>query len=71
MTTIEQIQASIKQLSPAELAQLRTWLAELEARQFDERLARDLTTDGPAKRAMDELAEAALAEHRRGGSRKL
>ncbi|MDZ4843103.1 MAG: hypothetical protein SH859_13340 [Hyphomicrobium aestuarii] len=71
MSKLDQIRGSIEQLAPREISELREWLAELEARMFDERLARDLNTDGPAKRAIDTLADAALAEHRRGESHEL
>ena len=41
MTKIEQIQLSIEQLSAEEIAELREWLEELDARLFDEKLERD------------------------------
>jgi hypothetical protein len=41
MTKLEQIQSSIETLTAEEIAQLREWLAELDARLFDERIERD------------------------------
>jgi hypothetical protein len=41
MTKIEQIQSSIAQLSAEEIAELREWLDELDARLFDEKIERD------------------------------
>jgi hypothetical protein len=41
MTKIEQIQSSIEQLSAEEIAELREWLDELDARLFDEKIERD------------------------------
>ena len=66
MTKLEQIQSSIETLTPGEIAKLREWLAELDARLFDERIERDAKAG-----KLDKLAEQALAEHARGLSRKL
>jgi hypothetical protein len=41
MTKLEQIQSSIEKLSAEEIAKLRDWLDELEARLFDEKIERD------------------------------
>jgi hypothetical protein len=41
MTKLEQIQSSIEKLSPEEIAKLREWLDELDARLFDEKIERD------------------------------
>ena len=41
MTKLEQIQSTIEKLSPEEIALLREWLAELDARLFDEKIERD------------------------------
>ena len=41
MTKLEQIQSSIEALPAGDVAKLREWLAELDARLFDERLERD------------------------------
>jgi hypothetical protein len=71
MTKLDRIQASIAELSASEVAELHAWIAEFEARQFDDWLARDLSADTPARRALDMLAESALAEHRRGETRKI
>ena len=66
MTKIEQIQSSIAQLSAEEIAELREWLDELDARLFDEKLERDAKAG-----KLDKLADEALAAHRAGRSRKL
>ena len=66
MTKIEQIQSSIEQLSAEEIAELREWLEELDARLFDEKLERDAKSG-----KLDKLADEALAAHRAGRSRKL
>ena len=66
MTKLEKIQSSIEGLSPAEIAELREWFAELYARLFDEKIERDAKAG-----KFDKLAEQALADHARGLSRKL
>jgi len=66
MTKLEQIQSSIEGLSAEEIAELRAWLDELDARLFDEKIERDAKAG-----KLDKLAEEALADHARGLSRKL
>ncbi len=66
MTKLEQIQATIENLSSAEIAKLREWLDELDARLFDEKIERDAKAG-----KLDKLAEEALVEHAQGKSRKL
>jgi hypothetical protein len=66
MTKLEQIQSSIETLSAEEIAKLREWLDELDARLFDEKIERDAKAG-----KLDKLADEALAEHRAGRSRKL
>lgn len=41
MTKLEQIQSSIEGLSAEDIARLRDWLDELDARLFDEKIERD------------------------------
>ena len=57
MTKIEQIQSSIEQLSPEEIAELREWLEELDARRFDEKIERDAKSGKLDK--LDKLAAGA------------
>jgi hypothetical protein len=66
MTKLEQIQSNIETLSAEEIAKLRDWLDELDARLFDEKIERDAKAG-----KLDKLADEALAEHRAGRSRKL
>lgn len=53
MTKIEQIQSSIEQLSAEEIAELREWLEELDARLFDEKIERDAASGKLDKLAAD------------------
>jgi hypothetical protein len=41
MTKLEQIEAAIEKLSTDEIAKLRAWLEDLDARLFDEKIERD------------------------------
>lgn len=61
MTKLEQIEAAIEKLAPGDVAKLREWLAELDARLFDEKIARDA---GSGK--LDKLADAARANMKAG-----
>ena len=54
MTKLEQIQSSIETLSAEEIAKLRAWLEELDARLFDEKIERDAKAG-----KLDKLAEEA------------
>jgi hypothetical protein len=66
MNAVESITSAIAQLSPEQVAQIRAWLAEYDARAWDEQVAQD-------ERAgrLDALAERALAEHRAGRTQPL
>jgi hypothetical protein len=66
MTKLEDIEAAIAGLSPRELARLRAWFEEFDARVFDEKIERDANAG-----KLDHLAAEALAEHKAGRSKKL
>lgn len=59
MTKLEQIQSSIESLSTEEIARLRDWLEELDARLFDQKIERDAKSG-----KLDKLAEQARANMR-------
>ncbi len=61
MSNVEALAREIRGLSPADLARLRTWFMEYDAAAWD----RQIEDDARAGR-LDELADAALAEHRAG-----
>ena len=61
MTKLEQIEAAIEKLAPSDVAKLRKWLAEHDARLFDEKIARHA---GSGK--LDKLADAARANIKAG-----
>ena len=66
MTKIEDIEKAIEGLSSDDIARLRAWFAEFEARMFDERIEQDAKAG-----KLDEFAAQALAEHKAGRSREL
>jgi hypothetical protein len=41
MSKIDEIEAAIEKLSPEDLAKLRQWFDEFDARMFDEKIERD------------------------------
>ena len=66
MTKLELLEEEIKKLSPGELAQLRDWLLELDAQQWDRQIDQDA-----ASGKLDKLFEKSLADHRAGKSREI
>ena len=66
MTTLEEIQLAIAQLSPEELAQFRKWFLEWEAEAWD----KELEADEQAGK-LDFLAQEALQDYRAGHVHKL
>jgi hypothetical protein len=61
MTKVEDIEKAIEQLPPEELARLRAWLEEFEARRFDEQIERDAKAG-----KLDKLIAEARANQRAG-----
>ena len=66
MTKLEQIQSTIEQLTPAEIAHLREWLDELNERLFDEKVARDMESG-----KLDGLLAEVRANHKAGRREEL
>ena len=56
MIKLEQIQSSIEKLPEEEIARLRDWMADLDARIFDDKLERDAKSG-----KLDQLAAEARA----------
>jgi hypothetical protein len=61
MSTVQEIEKAILQLSPPDLAALRTWFAELDSERWD----REFEADVAAGR-LDALADEALKDLREG-----
>ena len=66
MSEVEQIERRIESLSPDELARLRSWFLEFDARAWDGQIARD-----SAAGRLDGLANESMNEHKAGKSRAL
>lgn len=66
MTKVEQIEQEVRKLSERELAAFRAWFSEYDAARWDAQLEADV-----AAGRLDGLADAALADHAAGRSRKL
>ncbi len=66
MTKLEEIEAAVAQLSPADLKKLRAWLDELDERLFDDKIERDAKVG-----KLDKLAAKAIAEDEAGKTSKL
>jgi hypothetical protein len=58
MSRLDEIERAIAELWEAELAKLRAWFAEFDARIFDEKIERDAKAG-----KFDKLAAKAIADH--------
>ena len=65
MTTAEDIEKAVAQLSSRELARFRAWFEAFDAERFDAAIERDAQSG-----KLDALADEALAAHRAGRSRE-
>jgi len=66
MTKMEQLEHEISALSAPELSEFRRWFTEFDAKVWDDQFAADVQIG-----TLDQLADAALADHRAGRSRPL
>lgn len=66
MTKLQLLEQEIRRLSPEEMAQLRDWLLELDADQWDREIERDANSG-----KLDDVLEKSMADHRAGKSREL
>ena len=65
-STLEEIEKAIVALPQEELRQLRSWFETMDTEEWDAQIERDATAG-----KLDDLANAALAEHAQGKTRKL
>jgi hypothetical protein len=61
MTKLEEIEAAVAKLSPADLKKFRAWLDEREERLFDETIERDAKAG-----KLDKLEAKALEDYKAG-----
>jgi len=66
MTKVEKLEREIQNLSPEERASFREWYEVFDAAEWDRQLEADV-----AAGKLDGVADAALADHHAGRSRKL
>jgi len=66
MTKVEKLERDIRGLTTKELSSFRAWFAEFDAAVWDRQLEEDVKAG-----KLDALADAAVADHRAGRSRKL
>ena len=66
MTKVEKIEQEVRQLSERDLASFRAWFREFDAASWDRQFVADASSG-----RLDALADAALADHAAGRSRKL
>ena len=64
--TVEDIEKAITQLLPEQLRQFRAWYEKFDSDAWDKQIEEDA-----ASGKLDALAEAAIADHRAGKSKKL
>lgn len=66
MSEIEQLEQTVSNLSPKDLAQFRAWFLEFDARVWDEQIAFDLKAG-----KLDNLLAEARADYEQGKTRSL
>ena len=64
--TLNEIEQSIAELPPAELAKFREWFFEFDAKKWDDQIERDV-----AAGKLDSLADEAIRQHQAGDSTPL
>jgi hypothetical protein len=66
MSEIEQLERTVSNLSPGDLAQFRAWFLEFDARVWDQQIESDLKAG-----KLDKLMAEARTEHQEGKTRPL
>jgi hypothetical protein len=66
MSEVEQLEQRIEKLPPQELARLRAWFVEFEARVWDRQIEADVKAG-----KLDGLISEALADYKAGKAREL
>ncbi len=61
MSTVEDIERAVENLTPEQLAEFRAWFAEYDAALWDKQLEQDV-----AAGRLDQLADKALEDYRAG-----
>jgi hypothetical protein len=66
MSKVEEIEAAVAELAPGDFERFRAWFETFQSDRFDRKIERDLHTG-----KLDDLADAAVADHRAGRTREL
>jgi len=66
MSEVEQLEQRIESLSPEDLAKLRAWFTEFDARAWDEQIEADARAG-----KLDSVIAEALADYKAGKAREL
>ena len=66
MTTIQQIETAVSNLPPEELAKFRAWFEEFDAAAWDKQFEKDA-----ASGKLDEIAEKAIEDYKKGNFKEL
>ena len=66
MRTVQEIEQAVTQLSKDQLAEFRAWYEQFDADAWDRQIEEDI-----AAGKLDALADAAIADHQAGRTKKL
>jgi len=64
--TLQELEQTVSHLPPNELARFREWFREFDAARWDDQIEADATNG-----SLDDVAGAAVAEHRAGRTKPL
>jgi len=64
--SVEELEKAVSKLAPDELARFRAWFDAFDADKWDRRIASDVKSG-----KWDALADEAIADHKRGQTRKI
>lgn len=64
--TVEEIEEAVSVLPPDQLREFRAWYEEFDSEAWDQQIERDANSG-----RLDALAEAAIADHKAGRSKRL
>ncbi len=64
--TVEEIETAVAKLPEDQLRQFRTWYGKFDSKAWDEQIEKDVSAG-----RLDALAEAAIADHKAGKTKKL
>ncbi len=66
MKTVEEVEKAVTQLPADQLRKFRAWYEKFDAETWDQQIEQDILSG-----KLDKLAEAAIADHKSGKSKKL